>query len=103
MNRGYEEIMKKISVYFEVYPGFMCTEYFKIFTLAIYIGTISIFLFVVAYVLSLNTLKDTEKLGQYECGFKPLDEATRQQFDVHFYMVGILFLIFDVEVSLVFP
>jgi NADH-quinone oxidoreductase subunit A len=78
-------------------------EYFKIFNFFIIICLISILLFSLAYFLSLNTVKDSEKLSQYECGFEPFDEATRQPFDVHFYIVGILFLIFDVEIALLFP
>jgi len=78
-------------------------EYFKAFNLFIIIFAISLLLFGVAYFLSLSTIKDSEKLSQYECGFEPFDEATRQPFDVHFYVVGILFLIFDVEIALLFP
>lgn len=48
-------------------------------------------------------LQDREKTSEYECGFEPFDSATRQPFDVHFYLVGLLFLIFDVELSLLFP
>lgn len=57
----------------------------------------------VAYLLSLSTTQDSEKRSEYECGFEPFDSATRLPFDVHFYLVGILFLIFDVEVALLFP
>jgi len=78
-------------------------EYFKIFNLFIIILVISLLLFSIAYFLSLSTIKDSEKLSQYECGFEPFDEATRHPFDVHFYIVGILFLIFDVEIALLFP
>jgi NADH-ubiquinone/plastoquinone oxidoreductase, chain 3 len=78
-------------------------EYFKIFNLFIIIFALSLLLFIVAYFLSLSTIKDSEKLSQYECGFEPFDEATRHPFDVHFYIVGILFLIFDVEIALLFP
>ena len=78
-------------------------EYFKIFTMFCFILLISFVLFGVAYFLSLSTIKDSEKLSQYECGFEPFDEATRHPFDVHFYVVGILFLIFDVEIALLFP
>ena len=78
-------------------------EYFKVFNLFTIIFVISILLFSVAYFLSLSTIKDSEKLSQYECGFEPFDEATRHPFDVHFYVVGILFLIFDVEIALLFP
>jgi NADH-quinone oxidoreductase subunit A len=78
-------------------------EYFKIFNLFIIIFVLSLLLFSIAYFLSLSTIKDSEKLSQYECGFEPFDEATRHPFDVHFYIVGILFLIFDVEIALLFP
>ncbi len=44
-----------------------------------------------------------ESGSEYECGFSPFDAATRLPFDIHFYLVGILFLIFDVEIVLVFP
>ena len=43
-----------------------------------------------------------EKLTAYECGFEPFQDA-RNQFDVKFYIVAILFLIFDVEVLFLFP
>ena len=78
-------------------------EFYKVFNLFLWILLISLILFGLAYFLSLSTIKDSEKLGQYECGFEPFDEATRHPFDVHFYIVGILFLIFDVEIALLFP
>jgi NADH-quinone oxidoreductase subunit A len=78
-------------------------QYFKIFVFFTIIFILSLLLFVIAYFLSLNTMRDAEKLSQYECGFEPFDEATRHPFDVHFYVVGILFLIFDVEIALLFP
>ena len=48
-------------------------------------------------------VQDAEKISEYECGFEPFDSATRQPFDIHFYLVGLLFLIFDVELVLLFP
>ncbi len=45
---------------------------------------------------------DTEKLSAYECGFEPFGDA-RGQFDVRFYLVAILFIIFDLEVAFLFP
>jgi NADH-quinone oxidoreductase subunit A len=45
---------------------------------------------------------DPEKLSAYECGFKAFDDA-RMKFDVRFYLVAILFIIFDLEVSFLFP
>jgi NADH-quinone oxidoreductase subunit A len=43
-----------------------------------------------------------EKLSAYECGFEPFDNA-RRRFDVRFYLVAILFIIFDLEVAFLFP
>ena len=45
---------------------------------------------------------DSEKLSAYECGFAPFDDA-RSKFDVRFYLVAILFIIFDLEVAFLFP
>jgi NADH-quinone oxidoreductase subunit A len=53
--------------------------------------------FIVAY-----SNPDTEKLSAYECGFNAFDDA-RMKFDVRFYLVAILFIIFDLEVAFLFP
>lgn len=53
--------------------------------------------------LSRSIAQDTEKRSTYECGFSPHDSATRAPFDVHYYVVGIMFLVFDVEIALIFP
>jgi NADH-quinone oxidoreductase subunit A len=45
---------------------------------------------------------DSEKLSSYECGFEPFEDA-RSRFDVRFYLVAILFIIFDLEVAFLFP
>lgn len=45
---------------------------------------------------------DSEKVSPYECGFEAFDDA-RRQFDVRFYLVSILFIIFDLEVAFLFP
>ena len=45
---------------------------------------------------------DAEKLSPYECGFEPFSDA-RSKFDVRFYLVSILFIIFDLEVAFLFP
>ena len=45
---------------------------------------------------------DPEKLSAYECGFNAFDDA-RMKFDVRFYLVAILFIIFDLEVAFLFP
>ena len=45
---------------------------------------------------------DSEKLSAYECGFEPFDDS-RMTFDVRFYLVAILFIIFDLEIAFMFP
>jgi len=45
---------------------------------------------------------DSEKLSAYECGFDAFDDA-RMKFDVRFYLVSLLFIIFDLEVAFLFP
>lgn len=56
-----------------------------------------------AETLSLGITRNQAQLSEYECGFEPFDNATRAPFEVHFYVVGILFLIFDVEITLLYP
>jgi NADH-ubiquinone oxidoreductase chain 3 len=62
----------------------------------------------VGILLALNLLlavhrPDTEKLSPYECGFTPIYGQTRSQFSIHFYIVAILFLVFDLEILLLYP
>jgi NADH-quinone oxidoreductase subunit A len=45
---------------------------------------------------------DSEKNSPYECGFEPFEDA-RSKFDVRFYLVAILFIIFDLEIAFLFP
>jgi NADH-quinone oxidoreductase subunit A len=62
---------------------------------------LSIIFFVCSYILT-SQKGDSEKLSAYECGFDPFDDA-RNTFDVRFYLVAILFIIFDLEISFLFP
>ena len=48
------------------------------------------------------SLPDSEKLSAYECGFEAFDDS-RMEFDVRFYLVAILFIIFDLEIAFLFP
>ena len=49
-----------------------------------------------------NGQKDAEKLSPYECGFEPFEDS-RSKFDVRYYLVAILFIIFDLEIAFLFP
>jgi NADH-quinone oxidoreductase subunit A len=62
---------------------------------------ISFIVFLLSYILA-NQKSDSEKLSAYECGFQPFEDA-RNKFDIKFYLVAILFIIFDLEVSYLFP
>jgi NADH-quinone oxidoreductase subunit A len=64
-------------------------------------GVIALVLLAVAFVVAYKQ-PDPEKLSAYECGFNAFDDA-RMKFDVRFYLVAILFIIFDLEVSFLFP
>lgn len=80
---------------------FFYQEIFKIGILFIF----SVFLAGVILFLSLRLSTynpDTEKLSAYECGFDPYEDA-RNIFDVRFYLVAILFIIFDLEAVFFFP
>jgi len=54
-----------------------------------------------SYVIAIQA-PDSEKTSAYECGFEPFEDA-RNRFDVRFYIVAILFIIFDLEVAFLFP
>ena len=60
------------------------------------------FAFIVVNFLFSPSNPDPEKLSAYECGFEAFDDA-RMKFDVRFYLVAILFIIFDLEVAFLFP
>src|SRR5690242_9948804 len=57
---------------------------------------------VIASLVAARQRPDSEKLSPYECGFEPFADA-RAKFDVRFYLVAILFIIFDLEVAFLFP
>jgi len=59
-------------------------------------------LFLIAAWLVAPKSPDKEKVSAYECGFNAFDDA-RMKFDVRFYLVSILFIIFDLEVAFLFP
>lgn len=62
---------------------------------------LSFIIYILSFLLSVS-LDDTEKLSTYECGFNPFEDS-RNEFDIRFYIVAILFLIFDLEISFLFP
>jgi len=72
--------------------------------LVIFIGVafaISAVILVAPFVIAVSK-PDPEKVSAYECGFDAFDDA-RMKFDVRFYLVSLLFIIFDLEVAFLFP
>ena len=76
-------------------------NYFSVFFFFSLCVLLSSIIFVLSYLLSPKA-DDTEKLTAYECGFNPFEDS-RGEFDIRFYIVAILFLIFDLEISFLFP
>ena len=79
----------------------MLTEYFPILVFLGIAGGIALAM-VGASLLIARQKPYAEKLTAYECGFEAFDDA-RRRFDVRFYLVAILFIIFDLEVAFLFP
>lgn len=73
--------------------------------IALFVGialVISCSLVGISFLLGAKATKDKEKLSSYECGFEPFGDA-RMKFDIRFYLVAILFIIFDLEIIFLFP
>ena len=64
-------------------------------------GVIGLALLLAPFIVAVKS-PDPEKVSAYECGFEAFDDA-RMKFDVRFYLVAILFIIFDLEVAFLFP
>jgi len=79
----------------------LLSEYFPILVFVAIGGIIAIAM-VGGSLLAAQQKPYAEKLSPYECGFEPFDDA-RRKFDVRFYLVAILFIIFDLEVAFLFP
>ncbi len=76
-------------------------EYLPILIFIAIAGGISLLLLAVPLLIA-PSKPDPEKLSAYECGFNAFGDA-RMKFDVRFYLVSILFIIFDLEVAFLFP
>jgi NADH-quinone oxidoreductase subunit A len=79
----------------------LLSTYFPILIFMALAAIVTGALLVVPIIVAPNS-PDPEKLAPYECGFEAFDDA-RMKFDVKFYLVAILFIIFDLEVAFLFP
>ena len=85
-----------ITMLFDFLSEYLSIIIFLFISLLLSIGFI-----IINYIASPSN-PDPEKLSAYECGFEAFDNA-RIEFDVRFYLVAILFIIFDLEIAFLFP
>ena len=79
----------------------MLSEYLPILIFLAIALALGLLLLLSATIIAVRN-PDTEKVSAYECGFNAFDDA-RMKFDVRFYLVSILFIIFDLEIAFLFP
>ncbi len=77
------------------------SDYLPIFIFFAIASAIALVMVVIPFIVACQR-PDREKLSAYECGFEPFSDA-RTTFDVRFYLVAILFIIFDLEIAFLFP
>ena len=86
---------------FHLNSSLFYNEYAVVLTFLFVAITLSIVIVLFSYILAVQN-PETEKLSTYECGFEPSEDA-RHTFDVKFYLVAILFIVFDIETMFLIP
>ena len=81
--------------------NFFFLEYSVVFIFLIISVILSFIIFFLSFFVA-NQIGGTEKLSAYECGFEPFEDA-RNTFDVRFYVIALMFIIFDLEVTFMVP
>ena len=80
----------------------MLTQYLPILLFLIVAGGIGVALLAIGAVIGPHKTDNKEKAEAYECGFEAFEDA-RMKFDVRYYLIAILFIIFDLEIAFLFP
>ena len=100
-------MLQNINMFINLHPFYNSTHsflFFEFLPILIFLGIAIILALIIvslSYLLSVQN-PDTEKLSSYECGFEPYEDA-RNIFDVKFYIVAILFILFDIEAMFLLP
>jgi NADH-quinone oxidoreductase subunit A len=76
-------------------------EYFNLFIMIMVSSILAIVLILISFILVLES-PDSEKLSTYECGYEPYD-SSRHIFNIRFFLIAILFVIFDIEILFLIP
>jgi NADH-quinone oxidoreductase subunit A len=92
---------RRFSVVREAEMEQLLSAYLPVVIFTAVAGGIGLALLVAPFIVAVKN-PDPEKLSAYECGFNAFDDA-RMKFDIRFYLVSILFIIFDLEVAFLFP
>jgi NADH-quinone oxidoreductase subunit A len=79
----------------------MFEAYFPIFVLIFVVTAVALLILVLSYLFG-RRVPTKEKLSPYECGMEPIEDA-RGKFPIKFYLIAILFIIFDIEVVFLYP
>ena len=79
----------------------MLAQYLPILIFLAVAGAIGVLLLVLGYLFAPRS-PDAQKLSPYECGFEAFEDS-RMKFDVRYYLVAILFIVFDLEIAFLFP
>ena len=77
-------------------------EYIVLLVLCTLSTFLALLLILLSYTVSYKKKNDSEKLSAFECGFDPFGMGS-SSFEVHFYLVGVLFIIFDLEIVFLYP
>lgn len=85
-----------------MYLFFSINEYLYLLDFLIFLLFFVILLLLLSNLLTVSKSFDVEKNSPYECGFNPFEDA-REPFEIQFYLVAILFIIFDLEISFLIP
>lgn len=91
----------KDTVFFNKNFSLLYNEYLPVLIFLLIGIVLSIIIVGLSYLLVVQN-PETEKLSSYECGFEPYEDA-RHKFDVKFYLVAILFIVFDIETMFLLP
>ena len=89
------------NFFFHSNSSLFYNEYTVILTFLFVAIILSVIIVLFSYILAVQK-PETEKLSTYECGFEPYEDA-RHTFDVKFYLIAILFIVFDIETMFLIP